>query len=238
MNKIPSGYSLADIHIHSDCSDGLDSVKTILDKVKDDGFLSIVCVTDHDTLKGSEIAWEKRENYSFEIIKGVEVMSGDGEIIGLFINKNIPKGLSGEETIKRIHNQNGLAIATHPFVFPYLELGGKGVGFKARKLDLDGVEMINGGPLASYSNFFARFFTANWVLLRLGGSDSHLAKSVGSVVTIFPGETAEDFRKAILENTVIPVRLKPILKEVFIYGTHGLNFKARIRRRKKRCGED
>jgi predicted metal-dependent phosphoesterase TrpH len=75
--------------------------------------IDIVCATDHNTIEGALRLREIADG--FRVIVGEEVSTRDGEIIGLFLEKPIPRDLSGEETIARIHDQGGLVSVPHPF---------------------------------------------------------------------------------------------------------------------------
>src|SRR5258708_40374255 len=75
--------------------------------------LDVVCATDHNTIEGALRLRELADG--FRVIIGEEVSSRDGEIIGLFLEKAIPRDLSAEETIARIHDQGGLVSVPHPY---------------------------------------------------------------------------------------------------------------------------
>ena len=70
--------------------------------------IDVVCATDHNTIEGALRLREIADGV--RVIVGEEVSSRDGEIIGLFLEKPIPRDLSGEETIARIHDATGDAI--------------------------------------------------------------------------------------------------------------------------------
>ena len=74
--------------------------------------LDVVAVTDHNTIRG---ALAVRELADFPVIIGEEVRSEDGEILGLFLSEEIPKGLSAGDTIARIKDQGGIVGVPHPF---------------------------------------------------------------------------------------------------------------------------
>src|SRR5690606_8869432 len=74
--------------------------------------LDIIAVTDHHTVQG---ALAVREVAPFPVIIGAELRTADGEIIGLFLEKDIPRGLSAKESVKRIKDQGGIVQVPHPF---------------------------------------------------------------------------------------------------------------------------
>ena len=62
----------ADLHIHSEYSDGTDDVKTIVSKAKAAG-LGCIALTDHDTVKGVAKAVEEGEKQGVKVLKGIEM---------------------------------------------------------------------------------------------------------------------------------------------------------------------
>lgn len=75
--------------------------------------IDVVCATDHNTIEGALRLREIADGV--RVIVGEEVSSRDGEIIGLFLERPIPRDLSGEETIALIHEQGGIVSVPHPF---------------------------------------------------------------------------------------------------------------------------
>src|SRR3989337_4011960 len=109
--------SKADYHIHTNYSDGKPTPLEVLEYVENETDLAVIAITDHDTLGGVLEARElmKKKSYRFELIIGEEVTAKEGHIIGLFLKEKVEPGLSAKETVKKIKEQNGLAIADHPF---------------------------------------------------------------------------------------------------------------------------
>jgi predicted metal-dependent phosphoesterase TrpH len=155
--------------------------------------LDVVCVTDHDTIRGGMLA--KKAAGEVEVVVGEEVSTADGEVIGLFINDEIPRELSAEETIDRIHAMGGLAIAPHPFSAHCSSLANR-----LFELRLDGVEMFNAFHRDGYTNDIAQRLCEDLPVAKTGGSDAHAPMMVGDGYTTFEGSTAEELRKAILRK--------------------------------------
>lgn len=197
---------MADVHIHSNFSDGISTIKEILDFIEEQGTLSVVAISDHNTIKGSMLAASLSDRYSFDVIVGEEIMSTEGEVIGLFINKEVPRGLSAAETIDRVHEQGGLAVAPHPFVVPIDGIGGRGLWFKTAKEKLDGIESLSGNPLLGYANLLASKALKDMDVAHFGGSDAHVIPAIASSVTVFEGTSAEDFRRAIENRETYPLK--------------------------------
>ena len=65
---------------------------------------------------------------------------------------------------------------------------------------LDGIETINATIVGRISNRRASKFKNRYGLAETGGSDAHFLEAVGSAVTAFPGRSAEDLRRSLLER--------------------------------------
>ena len=129
---------------------------------------------------------------------GTEVSSADGHILALFVDDDVPRGLSAEATVAAIHDRGGLAVAAHPYSVSL------GVGDLAAQLEFDAVEMVNGSPLMEVANARALRRLQGTVAAVVGCSDAHVAQAVGGVHTLFPGQTAADLRAALLAGTTRP----------------------------------
>jgi predicted metal-dependent phosphoesterase TrpH len=105
----------ADVHMHTSASDGLPSVRELLDYVAQRGHLDVIAITDHDVLDASLEAYEQRQRYPFDIIPGVEVTSAEGHVLGLWVTCPIPMGMSLAETTAAIHEQGGNRDSSAPF---------------------------------------------------------------------------------------------------------------------------
>lgn len=156
--------------------------------------LNVLCVTDHNTIRGGLEA--KKFANSVEVVVGEEVNTKSGDLIGLFLTENIKKHLSPEETIDIIHSQGGLAIAAHPF-----STDCEALGFKIFDLKLDGIEVFNAAQRDGYANITAQKLTENKLdMAFVGASDAHTPDMIGNAYTLFEGTTAEELRKAILQK--------------------------------------
>ena len=206
MTKQAKVMSKADLHVHTIFSDGLMSPEVLVEYVAEKTPLRVLAVTDHDTIAGALVAQAFCRRFPndfghLEIIVGEEVTSAEGDILALFIEKEVAPGQSAADTIQQIHERGGLAIAAHPcaFVMPGLGMEGmKGVGRKLATLPLDAVETRNATPTEFFSNPMTAFL--NWTGPRhasTGGSDTHYLPTVGHTFTTFPGTTAADLRRAI-----------------------------------------
>jgi len=194
----------ADVHVHTKYS-GLtrieflkvpDSVSEPADivGVAERKGLDVLCITDHNSLRGALKAREVRSEV--EVVMGEEILTPGGEILGLFLQEPVRPGLPPEETIDRIHAQGGVAVAPHPFSSRC-----KCLGNAVSQLDLDGIEVLNSMHIDGYSNAYAQQAFSSSDMAKLGGSDAHHHAMVGNAYTTFEGTTGEELRKAILKGT-------------------------------------
>ena len=208
-------YGVADVHTHTMYSGFSrysfltypDSVTTPKKSVRvaEKKGLDILCITDHNSIKG---AIEAKKYNSDLVVIGEEIYSKNGEIIGLFLNEEIKPGLSAEETIELIHEQDGIAFAPHPFSV-YCSCLGK----KLHGLKLDGIEVFNSLHRDGYSNAIALENCNGYA--SLGGSDAHSSSMIGNGYTTFIGISQEEFRTALKKRRTSyggkPVPIKEIV---------------------------
>jgi predicted metal-dependent phosphoesterase TrpH len=187
----------ADLHVHTTySSDSVITPKELVFYAKQRG-LTAVAVTDHNQIEGAlKIAKET----DFLIIPGTEVSSLHGHIVGLNVNERIQKGLSADETVDRIHEAGGIAIACHPFA---LLKGSIGEHVSAK---FDAVETIN----ASAFPFGRATRKANQLAERLklpkvAGTDAHYGPVIGQAYTLIDAEeNVESAVKAIASGQCTP----------------------------------
>ncbi len=189
---------LADMHVHTRYShqtiffyDGVDTPETMVKAAKHAG-LDAVAITDHDSLKGVRRAVEEGKRQGILVIPGCEVSSRSGHILAYGITEEIPPNLSAEETIERIHEQGGVAVAAHPF-------SGFGVSlmFDTLELPFDGVEAWNASVMDTWQNSLAEKLADHMGVAKLAGSDAHSKEMVGYGVTELPEGDVDDVIEAI-----------------------------------------
>jgi predicted metal-dependent phosphoesterase TrpH len=205
--QVDGATGIADLHIHTHHSDGQDGPGEVLAWATRIG-LDVIAITDHDQIDGARIAAEmsRREPDAPGVVVGEEVSSLEGHILGLFLERLIPPGMSAEATVAAIHEQGGLAVAAHPYwrASSVDHRGWRyGLGDRIAELELDAVEVVNGGFTPSMIGANRR---AGWVVEALGrtpvgGSDAHVKHALGWGHTRFAGREAEDLRRSILAGT-------------------------------------
>jgi predicted metal-dependent phosphoesterase TrpH/glycosyltransferase involved in cell wall biosynthesis len=172
------GFIHVDLHMHTDHSpDCATPVDTLLDTAKRVG-LGAIAITDHNEISGALEA-RARAN-GIKVIVAEEVKTADqGEVIGLFIEEKIPRGMSLQDTIAEIRRQGGLVYVPHPFdrmhaVPDYEHL----LDVVA---DIDAIEVFNPRVAFAAFNEEAARFAAKYRIVAGAGSDSHVAQGLGSV---------------------------------------------------------
>jgi glycosyltransferase involved in cell wall biosynthesis len=167
-----------DLHMHTDHSpDCATPVDTLLDTAKRVG-LGAIAVTDHNEISGALEARERANG--IKVVVAEEVKTADqGEVIGLFIEEKIPRGMTLQETIAEIRRQGGLVYVPHPFdrmhaVPDYEHL-------LDVVEDIDAIEVFNPRVAFAAFNEEAARFAAKYRIVAGAGSDSHVAQGLGSV---------------------------------------------------------
>ncbi|MHA1860686.1 MAG: PHP-associated domain-containing protein, partial [Candidatus Ranarchaeia archaeon] len=189
-----------DPHIHTNASPcGKASLKEVVRQSVYLGLEAIV-ITDHDTLT------RVPRHPQIHIFTGEEISSYGGHILAYGIQEAIPYGLPDEETIDRIHDQGGIAVAAHPFRRligrPHVhrrEPPPWSLGEKILGLPLDGIETLNGAN-HHHENVHAHKTAKLLRLPGIGGSDAHRLQNIGSALTFCSSsiESIDDFIKAVL----------------------------------------
>ncbi|MDZ4765274.1 MAG: PHP-associated domain-containing protein [Chloroflexota bacterium] len=190
----------ADLHIHTTASDGIHTLRQVLDHVARRGNLDVIAITDHDRLDASLTAYSQRHLYDFEIVPGLEVTTADGHVLALWVTSPIPKGMSLSETTAAIHEQNGVAVLAHPLeptIAPHTFWRYLTQPEVLQQSGVDAVEVFNAGAFTPGCNRLARYAYHRSTLPQLGNSDSHMVATIGSGYTRFKGCTALDLRESI-----------------------------------------
>jgi predicted metal-dependent phosphoesterase TrpH len=191
----------ADLHVHSVWSDGAQHPASIVKAAS--GRTDVIAITDHDEVRG---AFQARafaaENPALgvEVVIGEEISTLNGHLLGLFLEERVPPGLTAERTIELIHDQQGLAVAAHPFH----PLRGRAsrhrpVSRLVPDLPLDAIEVVNNaGVFSRWYDALAALHNVEWALPVTAGSDAHDVWYLGSAVTCFAGRTSHDLRRQLV----------------------------------------
>jgi predicted metal-dependent phosphoesterase TrpH/glycosyltransferase involved in cell wall biosynthesis len=172
-------WIVADLHLHTswshDCSIQVDE---LLDHAEAQG-LGAIAVTDHNVFGGALEAMEKARGRRIVVIPGEEVKTADeGEVIGLFLREEIPRGMSFGDTVAAIRAQGGLVYVPHPFdrlhAIPPPET------LHRHLAEIDVLEVYNARLLFEAYNEEALRFARKYNLTPGAGSDAHVLAGVGT----------------------------------------------------------
>jgi predicted metal-dependent phosphoesterase TrpH len=227
MHDTMRGLGRADLHMHTNFSDGWPSPSELVDHASWHTNLNVIAVTDHDTIEGALRAAERASRRSkIEVIIGEEVSTRDGHVLALFLESRIRPGMSAAATVHAIHEQGGLAIAPHPFwrtQRPGRTNRVHGVGWLAAELDFDAIEVENATPGFYVFNQFAHRLNMGLGAAETGSSDAHILDAVGRAFTEFPGRTASDLRTAIEAGETAAGRSRYRAMGLMRYAAWGFN---------------
>lgn len=165
-----------DSHIHSEYSpDSASKIDDILETARNRN-IDIIAISDHNTVDGTSEVIKKTRNTDILAIPSIEISSTLGHIIGFGCEENIPRDLSPEDTIDRIHDLGGIAIIPHPYCFYRHGLLCKS---DYRDLKIDAIETKNARFIVGYCNNKAKKLSKKENIPALGASDAHYWKFVG-----------------------------------------------------------
>jgi predicted metal-dependent phosphoesterase TrpH/glycosyltransferase involved in cell wall biosynthesis len=172
-------WIVADLHMHTnwshDCSIDVDE---LLDHAEAEG-LGAIAVTDHNVLGGALEAVEKARGRKLIVIPGEEVKTAtEGEVIGLFLEEEIPRGMSFAETVAAIRAQGGLVYVPHPFDRMHAIPGPETLHRHLAEIDV--LEVYNARLLFEGYNVEAYRFARKYNLTAGAGSDAHVLPGVGT----------------------------------------------------------
>ncbi len=202
-----------DLHVHTTySSDSLITPKDLDFYAKKRG-LDGVAITDHDRIDGAlKIAKET----DLLVIPGTEISSLNGHVIGLNVNELVPPKLGVDETLDRIHDAGGIAIACHPITFFKESLKGR---ISPR---FDAIEVINSSAFPfNYTVRRSQEIASTLGIARVAGSDAHYGPEIGYAYTLVDAEPdVDEIVKAIRKGSCSPhgkaIPLKMRIKKEFL----------------------
>ncbi len=202
----PERTVFADFHIHTRFSrDSILGEERFIRAALDRG-LTHVAVTNHNNVEGAVAMRDKVRDLGLgdrlTVILGEEVSTSDGEVVGLFLTRTIPRGLTADETADAIHAQGGLVSIPHPFdplrgshirEAPLIALA------EAGKIDM--VEIFNSRVVFQRHNQEAAEFAARYGIPGIAASDSHSRFEVAmSFNALPPFDDAAGLRAVLAQN--------------------------------------
>jgi predicted metal-dependent phosphoesterase TrpH/glycosyltransferase involved in cell wall biosynthesis len=170
-------WIVCDLHMHTSWShDCAIEVPDLLTHAETEG-LGAIAITDHNVFGGALEALAATT--SVTVIPGEEIKTdGQGEIIGLYLSEEIPRGLSFGDTLEAIHAQDGLAYLPHPF--DRMHAIPDAATLRRHLDEIDVFEVYNARLLFEGYNDEALRFARKYNLTMGAGSDAHVLQGVGT----------------------------------------------------------
>jgi len=185
-----------ELHCHTYHSeDSLMSPAAIL-RACDRRGIDRVAITDHNTIAG---ALEAVRRYPERVIVGEEILTTEGEILGYYVQEEIPEGLPPQEVVRRLRAQGAVISVSHPFDLTRGCRWAPGT-LEALMPQLDALEVLNARCWSDEPNRQAAALAAAGGVYGTAGSDAHFPSEVGQAyLELSAFDDAEGFRAALAE---------------------------------------
>jgi predicted metal-dependent phosphoesterase TrpH len=187
-----------EFHCHTIYSkDSLTRPRDLVDACRRKG-IDRVIVTDHNLIAGARVAQALDPDL---VIVGEEIMTTRGEILAAFVTDEIPKGLTPQETIRRLKDQGAFISVSHPF-----DRWRNGHWHEEDLLEIlqevDAIEVYNSRCMLPRFNRAARQFAEKHNLAGMVGSDAHAVFELGqSLMVLEPFQSPDDLRNVVRRGT-------------------------------------
>jgi predicted metal-dependent phosphoesterase TrpH len=151
--------------------------------------IDVMFVTNHNTLEGYSQILEYKKNHAkyrnIRIYPAEEVtINNKGHVLAYGIEKEIRPGMTLDETLDEIRQQNGVSCAAHPFAVS------NGIREYANRCDI--IESFNSNNIDFFSNLIAEKFAKENNLVSIAGSDSHVKSTIGRSINKVESENNID----------------------------------------------
>ena len=172
-------WIVVDLHMHTrwshDCSI---EPAALVDHAESEG-LGAIAVTDHNVFGGALETVEIAQGRELIVIPGEEVKTDrDGEVIGLFLREEIPRGMLVRRHRGRDPRAGGRGVRAAPVRSHALD-SGPGDAAPAPAGDRRSRGLQRTAPLRRYNDEALRF-ARKYGLLQGAGSDAHVLQGVGT----------------------------------------------------------
>jgi len=195
--------AFVDLHCHTSASfDSIADPTSVVRAAASRG-LTHLAITDHDTIDGALRARDAAPP-ELRVLVGQEIRTLDGDLIGLFLERTVPRDLPTSEAIARIRDQGGLVGIPHPFDRFRGSILRDRSGEPNPMLDaiaplVHWIEAHNARVLGGRANERAAAFAAQAGLPGISVSDAHSALEVGVAYSVLEGDpsTPEGLKAAL-----------------------------------------
>ncbi len=186
-----------DLHCHTWYSrDSLMNPRDVVDRAVALG-LNKVAITEHNNLAGARFL----KQYAPDLfIVGEEIKTTQGEFIAYFVSEEVPKGLTPEETLARLHAQGAVISIPHPLDSWRRSALGE-TATRQYIEQVDAVEVFNARCLVSDDNDGAKALAKRFGKLMTAGSDAHTVDEIGNGYLLMPpfADNAASFRESLAQ---------------------------------------
>ena len=131
--------------------------------------LEVVAITDHNTFSGVPEALAAAQEVNIIVIPGIEVRTEIGDIIGLFLTKEITSR-DFKKTVEEVRGQNGVVMLPHPFKNHRIT--------EEVMRQIDAVEIFN-SRCSPKENRDAMDLASQFGKPGIFGSDAHMKREIG-----------------------------------------------------------
>jgi hypothetical protein len=197
-----------DFHIHTCYSgDSLTSLEEVIEACRRQG-IDKVAITDHNTIAGALALQAMAPDL---VIVGEEIKTDVGEIIAYFVEEEVPRGLSLQETIARVRGQGGVVGVPHPLDRLRREaLGRANLLTVIEQVDL--LEVFNARTVFPSDNRRALELARRHGLLATAGSDAHIACEIGHAYVEMPAFNGkEEFLRSLAQGQIVGHLTTPLI---------------------------
>ena len=196
----------ADFHIHTRFSRDSILAEEKFIRIALERGLTHVAITNHNNVEGAMAVRERAEAMGvadqLTVILGEEVSTADGEVVGLFLSRTIPRGLTAVQTADEIHAQGGLVSVPHPFdPFRPSHITRPALDALAEAGKIDVIEIFNSRVALGRHNQQAAEFAKRHGIPGIACSDTHSSFEIAMCVNALPAfSTAAELKAALPEN--------------------------------------
>ena len=178
--------------------------------------IDLVAITDHNSIAGA------RETAALDperVIIGEEILTTEGEILGYFVQEEIPRGLPPMEVVERLRAQGAVISIAHPFD------PSRGHRWSMETLEtlfphIDALEVFNARCWNDQPNDQAADIALTAGLLGTAGSDAHAPAEVGRAYLSMPAfSDAASFKEALAHAQIMGRRSVPLVHLYSRYAT-------------------
>jgi hypothetical protein len=203
--------AFVDLHCHTRASfDSLSHPRDVVAAAAKRG-MTHLAITDHDRIDGA-LAARDLAPAGLTILVGEEIRTTEGDLIGVFLERSVPPGLTPSEAIAAVREQGGLVGVPHPFDRLRNSLA-RDEGLAAIAGLVDWIEVHN-SRLVGGGNARAAEFAVAHGLPGVAVSDAHTILEVAVSSTVLDGDpsTPDGLRAALPGGQLVMSRASYLVR--------------------------